>query len=315
MPSVRAGLAVLVFLMGCEAAAPPPANPQPVAPPPPPVAPLASPAPDTFEPDYYQACDSPLMLAKCRTFSETVAADAGRCTRGPECEQKKERAVRVQNRVAQLEKIQALQQDSTRRQAESVAAVSAAEKALQDRLAKERADAAWRAAPNKCVQDLSDQACADPNAQVSDADRDECRRRCENGTADWMKDHVDAALKACFLAYEGGDHQAACKVDLPSTASDARRARIGDLLQDCSKVCVHDGGDFVRARRAGPGLVASYKQCMSTTLSTAAVRRIKDNDAAAYNDLFGRTDVRCRPLGRCDWVEKFTDLQCAYSGN
>jgi len=315
MPRViGAAFIAVAFLIACEGeqqAGPPPAMPPP--PPPPPVAIAPHPSPDTFEPDYYQACDSPSTIATCRTLLEKVTAEAALCKSG--CDSQKERVTKVHGRVEQLEKMLGIQQEGVRRQAETTEANAAAARALQERLAKERAEAQWKLAPERCVQELNDGVCAEANPTVSDAQRDDCRRYCEGRTSDWIREHVDAALKACYAAYDGGDRQAACKVDLPSTAVESRRSRVNDLLTDCSKTCSKEAPEFVRAKKAGAGLVANYKQCMSTVLNSAAARKMKGSDDAAYNDLFGRTDVRCRPLGRCDWVEKYTELQCSFTAN
>lgn len=115
-----------------------------------------------------------------------------------------------------------------------------------------------------------------------------------------MQADIGAALRA---------HNGAALDALIEVADGEERFRI---QTDCTKACVAWGSNVVAALKQGPALRTAYKRCMVDADSTADARKWAAYETDLYCDYLHQADVRCRAASRCDWLGKYSTIQCAY---
>lgn len=84
------------------------------------------------------------------------------------------------------------------------------------------------------------------------------------------------------------------------------------LQAQCTQQCNERGPELLDVARKGPGLVRAYKRCMVAADSTRKARKLQAYETSLYCEHLARANARCRRKHRCDWVEEYSTLQCAY---
>lgn len=83
----------------------------------------------------------------------------------------------------------------------------------------------------------------------------------------------------------------------------------------CTSGCKLVGPKALAAKAQGPTLVGNYKRCMVAADSTREARKLNAYEADLYCDYLRKADARCRDAGKCDVLERYTELRCEYASH